>query len=86
MVAQLVKNPPLMQETLDCFLGRKICYRTDKLPSPVFLGFPGGSAAKESGCNMGPGFDPWVGEIPFNKGMAIHFNVVAWRIPWTDIS
>ena len=27
-------------------------------------GFPGGSAGKESACNVGdPGFDPWVGKI-----------------------
>ena len=25
----------------------------DRLPTPVFLGFPGGSADKESACNMG---------------------------------
>jgi len=27
------------------------------------LGFPGGSACKESACNVGPGFEPWVGKI-----------------------
>ena len=25
----------------------------DRLPTPVFLGFPGGSAGKESSCNAG---------------------------------
>ena len=25
----------------------------DRLPTPVFLGFPGGSAGKESACNAG---------------------------------
>ena len=25
----------------------------DRLPNPVFLGFPGGSAGKESACNAG---------------------------------
>ena len=25
----------------------------DRLPTPVFLGFPGGSAGKESTCNAG---------------------------------
>ena len=29
----------------------KICWRRDRLPTPVFLGFPGGSAGKESACN-----------------------------------
>ena len=32
------------------------------------LGFPGGSAGKESICNMGdPGFDLWVGKIPWRR-------------------
>ena len=33
--------------------GRKMCWRRDGLPTPVFLGFPGGSADKESTCNAG---------------------------------
>ena len=32
---------------------RKICWRTDRPPTPVFLGFPGGSAGKESVCSAG---------------------------------
>ena len=32
---------------------RKICWRRDRLPTPVFLGFPCGSAGKESICNAG---------------------------------
>ena len=32
---------------------RKICWRRDRLPTPVFLGFPCGSAGKESACNAG---------------------------------
>ena len=31
----------------------KICWRRDRLLTPVFLGFPGGSAGKESACNAG---------------------------------
>ena len=36
------------------------------------LGFPGGSAGKESACNAGdlgwrPGFNPWVGKIPWRR-------------------
>ena len=31
----------------------KIPYRRDRLPTPVFLGFPGGSAGKKSTCNAG---------------------------------
>ena len=28
-------------------------WRRDRLPTPVFLGFPGGSAGEESACNAG---------------------------------
>ena len=52
-MAQLVKNPPAMQETwFDSWVG-KICWRMDRLLAPVFLGFPCGSAGKESACNVG---------------------------------
>ena len=46
-MAQLVKNPPAMQET---WVG-KICWRRDKLPTPVFLGLLCDSASKESARN-----------------------------------
>ena len=48
-----MKNPPAMQETPVQFLDREDPWRRDRLPSPVFLGFPGGSAGKESACNAG---------------------------------
>ena len=47
LVAQLVKNPPVMRET---WVG-KIPLRRERIPTPVFLGFPCGSAGKESACN-----------------------------------
>ena len=68
LVAHMVKNPPAMQKTqFDSWVG-KIPWRRDRLPTPVFLGFPGGSAGKESACNVGrPGFNPWVGKIPWRR-------------------
>ena len=30
-------------------------------------GFPGGSDDKASACNVRPGFDPWVGKIPWRR-------------------
>ena len=42
----------------------------------IYRGFPGGSGR--------PGFDPWVGKIPLEKGMAIHSSIPVWRIPWTQ--
>ena len=31
-----------------------------------------------------PGFDPWLGMIPLEKGMPTHSSLLAWRIPWTE--
>ena len=27
------------------------------------------------------GFDPWVGKIPLEEGMATHSSITAWKIP-----
>ena len=46
---------------------------------------PSGSDAKESACNVGdPGLDPWFWKIPWRKGIASHFSLLAWRILWTE--
>ena len=42
-----------MQETLVQFLGQEDPLRRDRLPTPVFLGFLGGSDGKEFTCNSG---------------------------------
>ena len=50
-----------------------------------YMGFPGGSDSKESVCQYEtPGFNPWVGKIPLEKGMATHSSILAWRSPWTE--
>ena len=59
LISQLVKNPPAMQETPVQLLGREYKLERDRLPTPVFLGFPCGSADKESTCNTGD-----LGSIP----------------------
>ena len=53
LVAQMVKNLSAMQEIWVGLLGQKICWRSDRLPTPVFLSFPGGSGGEESVCNVG---------------------------------
>jgi len=30
---------------------------------------------------MRPEFNPWIGTIPLEKGMANHSSILAWRIP-----
>ena len=43
----------------------KSCWRRDRLPTPVFLGFTGGSAGKESACRGGDlGSTPGLGRSP----------------------
>ena len=65
LIVQLVKNSPAMQEILVQFLVGKISWRRDRLPTPVFLGFPCGSAGKESACNVGDlGSVPRLGRSP----------------------
>ena len=65
LIAQLVKNPTAMQETLVWFWARKIPWKKDRLPTPVFLGFPCGLAGKESACNEGDlGSIPGLGRSP----------------------
>ena len=54
-----------MQETLVRSWVRKIHWRKDRLPTPVFVGFPCGSAGKESTCNVGDlGLTPGLGRSP----------------------
>ena len=68
LVAQLVKNLTAIQETQFNFWVGKIPWRRDRLPTPEFLGFPGGSDGKESACNVGdhsnilPEESPWTEE------------------------
>ena len=80
----MVKNPPAMREVRVQSLGWKIPWRRERLPIPVFLGFPGGLDSKESACSVGDlGSIPGL-EDPLEKGMATHSSILAWRIPWTE--
>ena len=65
MIAQLVKNLPAMQETSVQFLGQEDSLERERLTTPVFSGFPCGSAGKESICNAGDlGLIPGLGRYP----------------------
>ena len=70
LIAQLVKSAPAMQETLVQFWVGKIRWRRDRLPTPVFLGFRGGSAGKESTCNA----DTWIAIV--NNTIQCAFNYI----------
>ena len=63
----ICQNPPAMWKTWDLGSGR-FPWRKDRLPIPVFLGFPCGSAGKESACNAGNLVSiPGVGKIPWRR-------------------
>ena len=77
LIAQLVKNPPAIQETPVQFLGGKIRWRRRyRLPTPVLLGFPHGSAGKESTCYVGDlGLIPGLGRSPGEeKGYPLQYS------------
>ena len=50
--------------------------RRDRLPTPVFLGFPCGSAGKESACNVGSlGLSPgWEDALQKVKAYLLQFS------------
>ena len=77
-MAQLVKNPPAMQETPGRFLGPKNPWKRDRLPTPIFWSFPGGSDGKKSSCKAGDlGLIRGLGRSP-GEGRG---SFLAWRIP-----
>ena len=53
-----------------------ICWRRDRLPTPVFLGFSCGLAGKESACNVGDlGSIPGLGRSPGEgKGYPLQYS------------
>ena len=57
---------------------RKIPWRRDRLPTPVFLGFPGGSDDQEFACSVGDlGLIPVLGRS-LEADMATHSSILAW--------
>ena len=76
LVAQLVKNLPVCRRPwFDPWVG-KIPWSRDRLPTPVFLGFPGGSGSKEFTCNVGDlGLIPGLGRSPGEgNGYPLHYS------------
>ena len=76
LIVQLVKNPPAVQETPVQFLGWEDPKRRDRLPTPGFLAFPGGSAGRESVCNARDlGLIPGLGRSPGEgKGYPLQYS------------
>ena len=74
-MAHLVKNPSTMRRPgFNPWVG-KICWRRDRLPTPVFLGFPCGSAGKESIRNADQSSIPGSGRSPGEgKGYPLQYS------------
>ena len=60
----------------DSWVG-KIPWRRARLPTPVFLGFPGGSVGKESALGEG-------GEIPWRRAWQPSPALLPGESPWTE--
>ena len=71
------KESTAVQETLVCFLGQEDpLEKWGKLPTPVFLGIPGGSDGKESACNAGNlGSVPELERFP-GGGQVFHSSIL----------
>ena len=86
-----------MQETWVQLLGWEDLLEKDRLPTAGFLGFPGGSAGKESACNAGDlGSIPGLGRSPGegkghplqSSGLEISMDCIVHRVAksWTRLS
>ena len=59
-------------------------WKRDRLPTPEFLGFPGGSDGKESASSVGDLVSILGLGRPPGEGTTTHSSILAWRIPWTE--
>ena len=85
LATQMVKNLPANAGDIGSIpgLGRKFPWRRDRLPIPVFLGFPGSSIGKESACNAGDlGLIPRLGRSPGGEQHTPVF--LPGESPWTE--
>ena len=85
LVAQLVKHLPAMQEMqFDPWI-TKIPWRSERLPTPVFLGFPCDSDDKKSACNERDlDLISEFGRSPLEgNGNPLQYSCLE-NIPWTE--
>ena len=86
LIAQLVRiRLQCRRPRFDSWVG-KIRWRRDRLPTPVFLGFPCGSAGKESTCSAGDlGSIPGLGRSPGEgKGYPLQYSGLENSVDWID--
>ena len=75
-----------MQDTPVQFLGQEDPLERDRLPTPVFMGFPGSSDGKESTRNAGDlGLMPGLGSSPGGGyGNPLQYSCLENESPWTE--
>ena len=75
-MAQLIKNPPVMQKTPVQFLGLEEPLQKGQATHSSILGLPYGSAGKETSCNVGDlGSIPRLGRSPGEgKGYPLQYS------------
>ena len=84
LIAQLLKNPPAMQETLVQFLGQEDPLEKGQATHSSILGLPSWLSWLRIHLQCGGTWvQPLGWEDPLEKGKATHPSILAWRIPWT---
>ena len=82
--AQLVKNPPAMQETPVRFLGQESPLAKER---GYLLQYSWASLMVQLVKNLPAMWETRVQSLgwedPLEKGKATHSSILAWRIPWT---
>ena len=85
LVAQLVRiHLQCRRPQYDSWV-RKIPWRRDSLPTPVFLDFPVGLAGKESACNAGDlDLTPGLGRSPWRRAWQPTPVLLGGESPWPE--
>ena len=84
LVAQLVKNPPAVQETPVPFLGWKIPWRRDSYPFQYSWASLMAQLVKNPPAMRETWSQSLGWEDPLEKEMPTHASILAWKIPWME--
>ena len=86
LVAQLVKNPPAMEETLVRFLGREDPPEKGEVGEGYPLQYSWASFVAQLVKNPPAMRETWISSLSWEdlleKGTATHSSILAWRILW----
>ena len=56
----------------------------DSLVAQMVKNPPAKKKKKNPPATRETGFNPWIGQIPWRKGIATHSSILACRMPWTE--